>query len=240
MQLVDIVAFGAHPDDIELGAGGMIVQEIKNGNTVGLVDLTKGELGTRGTKEIREAEAAAASEILGATFRHNMGFRDGFFQNDEAHQLEIIKVIRTCKPTIVLLNAPYDRHPDHAKGAELVQAACFLAGLPKIITYDNDGNLQEAFRPRVTYQYIQFYNLVPNFIYDISQVMDTKMESIKAYSSQFYNPTSDEPATVISSQHFLKNVTERASDMGRWVGLDYGEGFIVQRPIAIKNIHQII
>jgi len=227
---LDILAFGAHPDDVELSCGGTIAKQVALGNSVGIVDLTRGELGTRGSAEIRDKEAAKAAQILGVEMRHNMNFKDGFFQNDESHQLEIIKIIREYRPRIVLANAISDRHPDHKKGSDLVSTACFLAGLPKIETG------QEAWRPEVVYHYIQFEEIEPNFVVDISEFIDQKMEAVKAFSSQFYDANSDEPETIISSQGFLDSIKYRAANLGRLSRTEYAEGFTVEKLIAVDHL----
>jgi bacillithiol biosynthesis deacetylase BshB1 len=227
---LDILAFGAHPDDVELGCGGTIAKQISLGSRIGIVDLTRGELGTRGSAEIRDKEASIAAQILGVEIRHNMNFRDGFFQNDEIHQLEIVKIIREYRPRIVLANAVSDRHPDHKKGSDLVSTACFLAGLSKIDTG------QEAWRPEVVYHYIQFEEIEPNFVVDISDFMTQKMEAVKAFSSQFFDANSDEPETIISSQGFLDSVRYRASNLGRLSRMEYAEGFTTEKLVAVDSL----
>ena len=202
---LDILCFGAHPDDVELSCSGTILKEIASGKKVGIVDLTRGELGTRGSAEIRDAEAAKAAEILGVSVRENLGFRDGFFVNDEKHQLEVIKMIRKYQPEIVLCNAIDDRHIDHSKGSKLVSDACFLSGLRRIETVLND-EVQNAWRPKQVYHYIQWKNIEPDFVVDISGYMGTKLESVLAYSSQFYDPNSKEPNTVIASKGFMDSL----------------------------------
>jgi bacillithiol biosynthesis deacetylase BshB1 len=236
---LDILVFGAHPDDAELGAGGTIAKEIANGKKVGIIDLTRGELGTRGTAEIRDSEAQAAADILQVAVRENLKFRDGFFINDEAHQLAIIKMIRKYQPEIVLCNALDDRHIDHGKGSKLVSDACFLSGLIKISTTIED-NSQAPWRPKFVYHYIQWKNLVPDFVVDISGFMDIKVNSILAYGSQFHDANSKEPETPISSKTFIESVKYRAQDLGRLVGTDYAEGFNVERPIAVNSLNDII
>jgi bacillithiol biosynthesis deacetylase BshB1 len=235
---LDILAFGAHPDDVELGASGTIAKEISLGKKVGIIDLTRGELGTRGTKEIRDAEAKNAAEILGVSIRENLQFRDGFFINDELHQLEIIKMIRKYKPEIVLCNAIDDRHIDHGKGSKLVSDACFLSGLTKIET-EVDGLKQEAWRPKHVYHYIQWKNIEPDFVVDITGFMDKKMSSVLAYSSQFYDSNSKEPVTPITSKNFLDSITYRAQDLGRIVGVDFAEGFTVERYLAVNSLDNL-
>jgi len=236
---VDILAFGAHPDDIELSCSGILLSHASQGKTFGLVDLTEGELGTRGSPEIRKVEANKAAEILGASFRHNLGLADGFFQIDELSLKKVIYHIRKYKPELVLCNAPTDRHPDHGKGHELVKQACFLSGLTKITTKDMHHS-QEAWRPKMVFGYIQFYALSPDIIVDISSFMDKKLESIKAYNSQFYNPNSKEPETVISSRKFLENISERSSDWGRLIGTEYGEGLMYTRVPGIQNLFNLL
>ena len=238
MQL-DILAFGAHPDDVELSCSGTLMAHIAMGKTVGIIDLTNGELGTRGNAELRLHEAAASAKILGVALRENLNMADGFFTNDKAHQLEIVKILRKYRPQVVFANALADRHPDHGKGARLVADACFLAGLSKIET-ELDGVKQEAHRPRAVYHYVQFRPTDADFIVDISGYMDKKMESIMAYGSQFYKPGSDEPETVISSKHFIKNVEERASDFGRQIGVRFGEGFTCESKLGITNVFQFL
>ncbi len=239
MIKLDILVFGAHPDDAELGAGGTIAKEVANGKKVGIIDLTRGELGTRGSAELRDKEANAAAAILKVTVRENLGFRDGFFINDETHQLEIIKMIRRYRPDIVLCNAIEDRHIDHGKGSKLVSDACFLSGLIKIDT-QLDGKNQDPWRPKLVYHYIQWKNITPDFVLDISGFMDKKVAAILAYGSQFHDPNSKEPETPISSKTFIESVKYRAQDMGRLVGKDYAEGFTVERLIAIDRLSSII
>ncbi|MBQ4915240.1 bacillithiol biosynthesis deacetylase BshB1 [Maribacter sp. MMG018] len=236
---LDILVFGAHPDDAELGAGGTIAKEISNGKKVGVVDLTRGELGTRGSAEIRDKEAAVSKEILGLEIRENLCFRDGFFTNDEAHQLEVIKMIRKYRPEIVLCNAIDDRHIDHGKGSKLVSDACFLSGLLKIKT-ELDGSSQEKWRPKLVYHYIQWKNIEPDFVVDISDFIDVKIESILAYGSQFHDPDSKEPETPITSKTFIESVRYRAKDLGRLVGTDYAEGFTVERYIAVNSLDDLV
>jgi len=230
---LDVLAFGAHPDDVELGCGATIAKHVSVGKKVGIIDLTRGELGTRGTAEIRDLEAAKSAEILGVELRKNMNFKDGFFTNDGEHQLELVKVIREYHPNIVLCNAVYDRHPDHSKGSELVSTACFLSGLRKIETG------QEAWRPKAVYHYIQFKNIDPDFVVDVSDFMEQKVAAVEAFSSQFYNPDSNEPDTIISSQGFLDSVRYRAADLGRLSGVDYAEGFTVEKPPIVNFLEEL-
>lgn len=236
---LDILAFGAHPDDVELGCSGTIAKEISLGKKVGIIDLTRGELGTRGSVEIRNQEAAAAAKILGVSARENLDMRDGFFVNDEAHQMQIIKMLRKYKPEIVLCNAIEDRHIDHGKGSKLVSDACFLSGLMKIETELN-GQKQDSWRPKLVYHYIQWKNITPDFVVDITGFNDKRVESILAYSSQFYKPNSDEPETVIASKNFLKSLNYRAQDLGRLIGTDYGEGFTVERYLAVNSLADLM
>ncbi|GEC79705.1 bacillithiol biosynthesis deacetylase BshB1 [Flavobacterium aquatile] len=235
---LDILAFGAHPDDVELGCSGTIAKEISLGKKVGIIDLTRGELGTRGSVEIRNSESAKASKILGVSVRENLDMRDGFFVNDEAHQMKIIQMLRKYQPEIVLCNAIVDRHIDHGKGSKLVSDACFLSGL-RMIETSLDGKIQAAWRPKVVYHYIQWKNLEPDFVVDISEFMDVKMESILAYSSQFYNPNTNEPESPISSKNFLDSVKYRAQDLGRIVGVDYAEGFTVERYLTVNSLSDL-
>ena len=238
---LDILVFGAHPDDAELGAGATIAKEVSKGKKVGIVDLTRGELGTRGSAEIRDREASAAANILGISVRENMEFADGFFVNDKEHQLEVIKMIRLYRPEIVLCNAVDDRHIDHGKGSKLVSDACFLSGLVKIDTkMDGDDEWQEPWRPKVVYHYIQWKNLEPDFVMDVTGFIDTKIAAIKAYGSQFYDPNSDEPETPISSKNFIDSVIYRARDLGRIVGVEYAEGFNVERFAAVDSLGDLI
>ncbi len=239
MIKLDILAFGAHPDDVELGCGGTIAKEISLGKKVGIIDLTRGELGTRGSAEIRDREAAKAGEILGATIRENLRMRDGFFRNDEEHQIQIIQMIRKYRPEIVLCNAIDDRHIDHGKGARLVADACFLSGLRRIESA-LDGHNQDAWRPKNVFHYIQWKTLKPDFIVDITGFNDKRIEAIMAYDSQFYNPDTKEPETPIATKNFLDSLKYRAQDLGRLIGVDYAEGFISDRPVAVNNLDSLI
>ncbi|MEM9076476.1 MAG: bacillithiol biosynthesis deacetylase BshB1 [Bacteroidota bacterium] len=238
---LDILVFGAHPDDAELGAGGTIAKEVSRGKKVGIIDLTRGELGTRGTAEIRDQEAAKAANILNITVRENMEFADGFFINDKAHQMEIIKMVRKYRPEIVLCNAVDDRHIDHGKGSKLVSDACFLSGLTKIDTkMEGEEEWQEAWRPKVVYHFIQWKNLTPDFAVDVSGFIEKKTEAILAYSSQFFDPGSDEPETPISSKNFIDSVNYRARDLGRLIGVEYAEGFTVERFVGVDSLDSLI
>lgn len=235
---LDILAIGAHPDDVELGCGGTIAKEIANGKKVGIIDLTRGELGTRGTADTRTTEAKNAAEILGVSVRENLGFADGFFVNDMQHQLEIIKIIRKYKPEIVLCNAVDDRHIDHGKGSKLVSDACFLSGLIKIET-SVGRELQNQWRPKQVYHYIQWKNLEPDFVVDVSGFMDVKMKAVLAYKTQFYDAKSKAPETPISSKNFTDSIKYRARDLGRLVGAEYAEGFTVERHVAVDSLFDL-
>lgn len=236
---LDILAFGAHPDDVELSCSGTIAKEVANGKRVGIIDLTQGELGTRGSAELRMLEADNAKNILGVTVRENLKFADGFFVNDKKHQLEVIKMIRKYQPKIVLCNAIKDRHIDHPKGSNLVSNACFLSGLLKIET-SLDGVKQEKWRPEIVYHYIQWENIEPDFVIDISEYIDQKTQSVLAYSSQFYDPKSTEANTPITSKNFLDSIKYRAQDLGRIIGKDYAEGFTTERYVAVNSLSDLI
>jgi len=236
---LDILAFGAHPDDVELGCAATIAKEVSLGKKVGIVDLTRGELGTRGNAELRKEEATKAGEILGVKARENLGFADGFFVNNKEHQIEIIKMIRKYQPEIVLCNAIDDRHIDHGKGSQLVSDACFLSGLEKIKT-ELDGSIQEKWRPKLVYHYIQWKNLEPDFVVDVSGFIDKKIDAVMAYSSQFYDPNSKEPETPITSKNFTDSIEYRAKDLGRLIGVEYGEGFTVERHVAVDSLDKLI
>jgi bacillithiol biosynthesis deacetylase BshB1 len=239
MDKLDILAFGAHPDDVELGCAGTLLGAIAAGKKVGVIDLTKGELGTRGTVDQRLKEAQIASKILGLTLRENLGMADGFFANDHAHQMLIVEIIRRYQPSILFVNAPEDRHPDHGRAAQLLEQAAFIAGLSKIETSHN-GVAQTAWRPTQVFHYIQSRSLAPNFVVDISKFMDKKMESILAHSSQFYDPSSNEPETFISGNAFLEFIKGRAKELGQQIGVDYAEGFISKKLLGISSLDAII
>ncbi|MFT5848619.1 MAG: bacillithiol biosynthesis deacetylase BshB1 [Psychroserpens sp.] len=236
---LDILAFGAHPDDIELGCGGTIAKEIANGKKIGLIDLTRGELGTRGTVQTRDQEANDAAKIMGVTVRENLGFSDGFFINDKEHQLKIIEMVRKYQPDVVLCNAIDDRHIDHEKGSKLVSDACFLSGLLKIETA-LDGKPQDKWRPNLVYHYIQWKIIEPDFVVDISNYIDVKMEAVAAYKTQFYDPNNTEPETPITSKNFIDGIKYRASDLGRLVGTEFAEGFTVERHVAVDSLFDLI
>lgn len=237
---VDILAFGVHPDDVELGCAGTILAAIAEGKKVGIIDLTQGELGTRGTAETRKIEAANAADVLGVTVRENLKMADGFFANDEAHQRKIIEVIRKYKPQIILCNAPEDRHPDHGRSSKLVSDAAFLSGLRKIETRDSDGNLQEQYRPAYVFHYIQDRFIQPDFAIDITAFHDKKLASILCYTTQFHNDSLSEPQTYISSPQFLETVKARAMMLGKRIGVMYAEGFISEKLLGVKNLDSFI
>ena len=230
---LDILVFGAHPDDVELGCGGTVIKEVKAGKKVGIIDLTRGELGTRGTAETRTAETKLATEIMGVAIRENMNFKDGFFKDDEGHKLALIEKIRKYQPEIVITNAVSDRHPDHGRGSEITVDACFLSGLEKIETS------QKVWRPRAIYHYIQFNNLTPDVVVDISEEMGEKLNAVKAYSTQFFNPESNESETIISSMGFLDSVSYRAKDLGRQANCEYAEGFLAHQIPRVDSLLDI-
>ncbi len=236
---VDILAFGAHPDDVEMSAGATLAKEIAAGKTVGIVDLTRGELGTRGTPEIRKQEALNAAKILGASFRVNLGMADGFFQNDRQSQLKVIEVLRIARPKIVLCNALQDRHIDHPKGSDLVSDACFLSGLRKIETL-HQGNTQDPWRPAHVYHYIQWNDIEPNFVVDVTGFMEQKLASVFAYKSQFFDPNSKEPQTPISTENVRDSLSYRYRNLGRLIGTEFGEGFNTKRYVATRSLFDLI
>ena len=233
MIKLDILVFGAHPDDAELGCGGTIIKEVQSGKKVGIIDLTRGELGTRGTAKSRDEETKKAAAIMGVAIRENMNFKDGFFKDNEEHKLALIKKIRQYRPEIVITNALSDRHPDHPRGSQITIDACFLAGLEKIETG------QQTWRPRAIYHYIQFNNLTPDIVVDISNQMDLKIKAVKAYKTQFYNPDSKESETIISSKDFLESVKYRAQDLGRQSNCKYAEGFIAHQLPKVDSLLEI-
>jgi bacillithiol biosynthesis deacetylase BshB1 len=237
---LDILVMAAHPDDAELGCAGTIARHVAEGYKVGVVDFTQGELGTRGTAQTRAAEAAEAARIQGLAVRENLGFRDGFFRNDEEHQLRVIQAIRKYRPAIVLANAVYDRHTDHGKGASLASDACFLSGLVKIETKDENGNPQQPWRPSAVYHYIQSIFVEPDFIVDISDYWHVKINAIRAFKTQFYDPNSSEPETYISRPGFIKMVESRAVEFGHAIGTQYGEGFTVRRYPGVRSLFDLL
>jgi bacillithiol biosynthesis deacetylase BshB1 len=236
---LDILVFSAHPDDAELGCGGSIARWVHEGYKVGIVDFTQGELGTRGTPELRLKEATKAKEILGISVRENLGLPDGFFENNPQNQLKIIHIIRKYQPKLLVINAPEDRHPDHARAAKLSMDACFLSGLLKIQTFDENNNPQVPWRPSNFLHYIQDKFLTPNLVIDITNFMETKINSIKAYQSQFYNPNSTEMETYISSKEFWENIYSRSMELGRTIQKKYAEGFILTKPYPLQNISEL-
>jgi bacillithiol biosynthesis deacetylase BshB1 len=236
---LDILVIAAHPDDAELGCGGTMASHIHAGLKVGIADLTRGELGTRGTPEIRKSEADEAAKILGLSIRENLGFEDGFFENDKTHNLELIKIIRRYQPEIVLTNAIWDRHTDHGKGSELTYRACFLAGLAKIETKIN-GAYQQPWRPKQLFNFIQDRYITPDVVVDVTPFWDKKIDAIKAFKSQFFDPSSKEPETYISSPAFLNAVEARALEFGHAIGVKYGEGFTKNKQLGIKNLFDLI
>jgi bacillithiol biosynthesis deacetylase BshB1 len=238
---IDILAFAAHPDDVELAAAGTLLAHIALGKKVGIIDLTRGELGTRGSAEIRDEEATESSKILGIHARENLRMRDGFFVKDEESLLKVITIIRKYQPEIVLCNSEFDRHVDHGRAADLVHEACFLSGLRKIVT-QQDGKPQEAWRPKSTYHYIQDYYTKPDIIFDITPYFNQKNEAIKAFKSQFFNPASNinEPETPISSADFWAFLEGRARQLGRLINVTYAEGFTVKRPVGSKDLTKLL
>ena len=235
---LDILAIGAHPDDVELSCAGTILKHISLGKSCGILDLTMGELGTRGSGGLRLREAADAAKILGVRVRDNLKMEDGFFENDKKHQIEIIKKIRHYQPDIIFCNALSDRHPDHGRGAKLASEACFYSGLVKIETAF-DGFKQEAWRPKAIYHYIQDHQLKPDFVVNVTDFVDKKMEAISAFKSQFYNPDSNEPESPISSKNFFDLVKSKMMVFGRDAGFNYAEGFNVARTIGVDNIFNL-
>lgn len=241
MQL-DVLAVGVHPDDVELCASGLLMMEKLRGKRVGVVDLTRGELGTRGSAELRARESAAASVVMGLNARENLGMADGFFANDEDHQRLLIRAIRKYQPGIVLASALADRHPDHGRSGQLIRDACFLSGLAKIETEDESGKRQEKWRPRYVFHYIQDRYHEPSFVYDVTPVFDRKVKAIQAYSSQFFSAEykKDEPQTYISSPEFLQAIIGRHQMFGKMVGVPYAEGYITEKMIGVSSLDAFI
>lgn len=237
---LDILAIGSHPDDVELGCSGTLINEAKRGKKVGIVDLTQGELGTRGTIETRYQEAADAAKIMGLTVRENLKMRDGFFRNDEEHQLQLIKAIRKYQPEIVIGNILEDRHPDHGRAGWLIYDSCFFAGLRQIKTFSDDGKEQERWRPKMLLHYIQDRFYEPDIILDVSDVWEQRMEAVKAYRTQFLPEASTDPLSYISSPEFLDALTARARLLGKRIGVKYGEGFLSKKNIGLKNLDALI
>ena len=236
---LDILAFGAHPDDVELGCGATIAKTVAQGKKVGIIDLTKGEMGTRGTDLIRSQEAKQAARILGVDFRENLGFRDAFIFNDEPHQLKVIKAIRTYQPDIVLCNAIKDRHVDHRRASELISNACFLSGLKKIET-NNNNITQTTWRPKHVFHYIQWEEIQPDFVVDVSNYLNIKMNAVRAFKSQFYDENSNDAMTPISSKNFLNSIEYRAENLGRLSFVAAAEGFISERSITLENFDVLL
>ena len=239
---LDVLAIAVHPDDVELCCAGTLMMEKRNGKKIGVVDLTRGELGTRGTAELRDKESANAAAIMQLDMRENLGMADGFFKNDETHQRLLIKAIRKFQPEIVLASALADRHPDHGRAGNLIADACFLSGLRKIETVDNDGILQQQWRPKYVFHYIQDRYYQPSFVYDITPVFEKKLESIKAYSSQFFSKEydKDEPQTYISTPEFLNSIIGRHQMFGKMIGVAYAEGFITEKMIGVQNFDSFV
>lgn len=235
---IDVMAIAVHPDDVELSCAGTLMKSKAAGKKIGVIDLTRGELGTRGSAETRDVEAKASSEILGLDIRENLSLPDGFFQYSKENQLKIIQAIRKYQPDTVLINAISDRHPDHGKASLLSKDACYLSGLPKVVT-EWQGEQQEAWRPKQVFHYIQDYYRKPDFVIDISEQMERKIEAIKAFKTQFYDPNSSEPDTPISGEEFFQFIKGRWADFGRYIGAEYGEGFEVVRPIGVEQITDI-
>lgn len=239
MEKLDILAFGVHPDDVELGCSGTILASIAQGKKVGIIDLTQGELGTRGSVETRKEEAANAARVLNVSVRENLKMADGFFKVDEVNKRKVIEVIRKYRPHVILCNAPEDRHPDHGRSAELVADAAFLSGLRKIMTYSDEVS-QEAWRPKYVFHYLQDRFLEPDFIFDISDYMEIKLKSVQCYTTQFYNPGLNEPETYISSPDFFDSVKARALMLGKRIGVKYAEGYISKKMIGINTLDSLI
>ncbi len=237
---LDVLAIGAHPDDVELGCSGILIKEVKRGKKVGIVDLTQGELGTRGTVETRYQEAADAAKIMGVQVRENLKMRDGFFVNDEAHQMQLIAALRKYKPEIVIGNVLEDRHPDHGKAGNLIYDACFLSGLTQVKTKDEHGAEQEKWRPKYLLHYLQDRFYEPDIIVDVTDVWEQRMESIKAYKTQFHNLESNEPQTYISSPAFIEALVSRARLLGKRIGVQFAEGFVSKKNIGINNLDALI
>ncbi|GAB3432729.1 bacillithiol biosynthesis deacetylase BshB1 [Niabella aquatica] len=239
---LDILAIGVHPDDVELGCAGTLLKEIRNGKKAGIIDLTQGELGTRGTVATRYAEAADAARILGVSVRENLKMRDGFFKNDEAHQLLLIRTIRKYRPDIILGNVLIDRHPDHGRAGNLINDACFLSGLAKIETKDEQGNPQEKWRPRYFLQYLQDWYHEPQLLIDVSDVVDIKLKAVNAYSTQFHTSESEAggPQTYISTPEFKESLLARMRMMGKRIGVKYAEAYLTQKHIGLNNLDALI
>ncbi|MDX1478461.1 MAG: bacillithiol biosynthesis deacetylase BshB1 [Saprospiraceae bacterium] len=238
-QKLHILAFAAHPDDVELCAAGTLLKHVDMGYKVGLIDLTRGELGTRGNAELRLQEARASADLLGIEVRENLGMDDGFFVNDKEHRIAIARIVRKYRPDVVLANAVKDRHPDHGRAAQLVTEGCFVAGLIKVPT-EMDGKPQERWRPRAIYHYIQDYKLQPDLCVDVTPYMQKRMDAIKCFKSQFYDPNSDDPDSPISGKDFMDLILAAARVYGRPIGAEFGEGFTVARPIGVEDLTRLL
>ena len=239
---LDLLAIGVHPDDVELGCSGTIINEIKKGKKVGVLDLTQGELGSRGTIETRYEEAAKAAMIMGVHVRENLKMRDGFFKNDEEHQKKLIVAIRKYQPEIIITNSLSDRHPDHGRAAKLTSDSCFLSGLRKIETVNEQGETQQAWKPKYVFHYIQDRYHEPDFVIDITDVFEQRMEAVKAYTTQFYSPDNEDdgPQTYISTSAFLESVIARAKVIGKKIGVAYGEGFNTEKSLGITGLDAFV
>jgi N-acetylglucosamine malate deacetylase 1 len=237
---LDVLAIGVHPDDVELGCSGTLIKEVKRGKKAGVIDLTQGELGTRGTIETRFQEAEEAARIMGISVRQNLKMRDGFFQNDEANQLQLIQAIRKYQPEIIIGNILEDRHPDHGRAGQLIYDACFLSGLKQVKTKDQEGREQEKWRPKQLLHYLQDRFYEPDVIIDITEVWEQRLQSIKAYKTQFHNPGSNEDETYISSPEFLESIIARARLLGKRIGVQFAEGFISKKSIGISNLDALV
>lgn len=237
---LDLLAIGAHPDDVELGCSGTLISEARKGKKVGIVDLTQGELGTRGTVETRYSEAAEAARIMGIAVRENLKMRDGFFRNDEEHQMQLVRVLRKYRPEIVIGNILEDRHPDHGRAGWLIYDSCFLSGLRQVKTSDENGKEQEKWRPKMLLHYIQDRFYEPDIILDVSEVWEQRMEAVRAYRTQFYDPQSKEPDSYLSNPGFLEALSARARLLGKRIGVPYGEGFLSKKSIGLTGLDALI
>ena len=238
-EKLDILVMAVHPDDAELGCSGTILKQISLGYKVGIVDFTRGELGTRGSAEIRDQEAEVSSKVLGLTIRENLRFRDGFFKNDEEHQIKLAEVIRRYQPEVVLANAIDDRHPDHGRASKLAVDACFLSGLREIPTFEKNGSPQKEWRPKQLFHYIQDRYIEPDFVIDITDFWELKEQAIRAFKSQFFDPNSSDPSSYISSPEFLDFIESRSREMGHKIGVKYGEGFTSYRTLGVNSVFDL-
>jgi bacillithiol biosynthesis deacetylase BshB1 len=237
---LDILAFGAHPDDVELGCAGTLLKHLHLNNKVGIIDLTRGELGTRGTPEIRATESIASTKLMGIHARETLSMEDGLFEINSINKIEIIKKIRKYQPEIVLANAISDRHPDHGRASQLISESCFLSGLIKVKTIGDDNESQNSWKPKAVYHYIQDRYIKPDFVIDVSQFMEKKIEVIKSFKSQFYNPDSDEPETPISTKDFMDFLLARSIEFGRIINVQYAEGYTTERPVGLESLFDLI